>query len=451
MNFSNTYNIFKFSRTKAIIIASLVIVAFTFLFSIYAPEVLAQQSTTNTQNGDAGGFVPCGNTADNPCQIGHLFSAFVVIVNYMIAMAGFVAVVFIVIAGLMMIYSQGQEKMKEAKGRLSGAVIGLVLVAAAFILINAIFTGSLSLGIKQGGDVLTNPLDYIQSSPSKSSNSNGDNIAPVDDSLVATDDFAPIISTRPGTGEKSNLETTASLLEAPNAEFCPIRAEGIKDKIWNLILPKVVQAERIACKEVKLGSAGGSAFPYLLRQQEYPGNYPGCPKAGDVPSGGCGPTSLGMVLWAFSRQVRPPTVAPSWQTWLNQHGKSPYNPWAIAQLVAHTGGRGCETDGEPNGSTNDFAVKVMPYYGGSAYVTTSESAIDGALEDSNYVIARMKKNTRFTSGGHFVVIWGVEKNYMGSGQKWYKFADPNSRVDVRLARSTIFYEDLNDAQVIELK
>lgn len=148
-----------------IIIGAIVLVATVLIFT-QAPEVFAQQSTTNTQNGDAGGFVPCGNTADNPCQIGHLFSAFVVIVNYMIAMAGFVAVVFIVIAGLLMIYSQGQEQMKAAKGRLSGAVIGLVLVAAAFILINAIFAGSLSLGVKQGGDVLTSPLDYIQSSPS---------------------------------------------------------------------------------------------------------------------------------------------------------------------------------------------------------------------------------------------------------------------------------------------
>ncbi len=119
-------------------------------------------NTTTTQNGDAGGFVPCGNEATNPCQIGHLFSAFVVIINYLIAMAGFIAVIAIVYAGLMMVYSQGQEQLKEAKGRISGAVIGLVLVAAAFIIINAIFAGSLSIGVKSGGSILSSPLDYIQ-------------------------------------------------------------------------------------------------------------------------------------------------------------------------------------------------------------------------------------------------------------------------------------------------
>ncbi|HEX3096029.1 MAG TPA: pilin [Patescibacteria group bacterium] len=119
------------------------------------------QPTDKPTNGDKGGFVPCGNTAGNPCQIGHLFSAFVVIVNYLIAMAGFVAVLAIVYAGFMMIYSQGQEQLKTAKGRFSGAVIGLVLVALAFVLVNALFTGSLSIGVKDGASILASPLDYI--------------------------------------------------------------------------------------------------------------------------------------------------------------------------------------------------------------------------------------------------------------------------------------------------
>lgn len=132
------------------------------------------QPTDKPTNGDKGGFVPCGNTADNPCQIGHLFSAFIVIINYLIVMAGFVAVLAIVFAGFMMIYSQGQEKLKEAKGRLSGAIIGLVLVAAAFILINALFAGSLSIGVKDGSKILSDPLEYInmRSNNTNTSNSN---------------------------------------------------------------------------------------------------------------------------------------------------------------------------------------------------------------------------------------------------------------------------------------
>ena len=76
-------------------------------------------------------------------------------------MAGFVAVLFIVIAGVQMTMSQGQELHKQAIQRLSGAIIGLVLVAVAFVLVNSLLEGSLNLGIKQGGLILSNPRDYI--------------------------------------------------------------------------------------------------------------------------------------------------------------------------------------------------------------------------------------------------------------------------------------------------
>lgn len=114
-------------------------------------------------NGNAGGFVPCGNSVSDPCTIGDLFRGFIVIVNYLIVMAGFVAVLAIVYAGFLMVWSRGDDGggLKEAKGRMSGAVIGLVLVAAAFILINALFAGSFSIGVCNGELILTDPEAYI--------------------------------------------------------------------------------------------------------------------------------------------------------------------------------------------------------------------------------------------------------------------------------------------------
>lgn len=76
-------------------------------------------------------------------------------------MVGFVAVLFIVIAGVQMVISQGQEQLKAAKQRLSGAIIGMVLVALSFVLINSLLAGSLNIGIRQGGLILTNPKEYI--------------------------------------------------------------------------------------------------------------------------------------------------------------------------------------------------------------------------------------------------------------------------------------------------
>ncbi len=126
---------------------------------VQVTPALAQSGPTAGQDG---GFVICGNKADDPCQIGDLFAVFVIIINYLITMAGFVAVLAIVYAGFMMVYSQGQEQLKAAKGRLTGAIIGLVLVAAAFILINSIFSGTFSVGVCNGNSILTSPLEYIQ-------------------------------------------------------------------------------------------------------------------------------------------------------------------------------------------------------------------------------------------------------------------------------------------------
>jgi hypothetical protein len=136
-----------------------------FAFSLGLPMAAGLPATAHAQTaGQSGGFVPCGNKVGEPCTVGHLFKGFVVIVNYLIVMAGFVAVLAIVYAGFMMVYSQGDDGggLKEAKGRLSGAVIGLIIVAAAYILINALFAGSFSIGVCDGGTILTDPKAYIQ-------------------------------------------------------------------------------------------------------------------------------------------------------------------------------------------------------------------------------------------------------------------------------------------------
>ena len=132
-----------------------------------AAPAASAASDTEPDNGDAGGFVKCGNTAGNPCKISDLFRVFIIIINYLIGMAGFVAVIAIVYAGFMMVYSQGQEQLKVAKGRLSSAIIGLVLVAGAFVLINSLFDGKLSIGVKNGCSVLADPVNYINDVPCK--------------------------------------------------------------------------------------------------------------------------------------------------------------------------------------------------------------------------------------------------------------------------------------------
>lgn len=133
------------------------------------PSNLGKSTAENVDESGKSGFVICGNTVDTPCNVTHLFRIFIIIINYLISMAGLVAILFIVIGGIQMIASQGlipgaeanQTQLTAAKKRLTGAVTGLVLVAIAFVLVNSLLAGSLNIGIKNGATILTNPRAYI--------------------------------------------------------------------------------------------------------------------------------------------------------------------------------------------------------------------------------------------------------------------------------------------------
>jgi hypothetical protein len=119
----------------------------------------------------AAGLVDCGNaelkegetTLSDACTVGDLFKTVVVITNFLIAFAGLVATLMIVKGGLSMVVSAGNPTgYGSAKKTLTGAIFGLVLVFVAFVLVNTLLAGSLSLGIKNGTSIFTSPSGYIQ-------------------------------------------------------------------------------------------------------------------------------------------------------------------------------------------------------------------------------------------------------------------------------------------------
>jgi hypothetical protein len=138
------------------VFAVLILVGAFALSLTYSSEVLAQTDTSGRS-----GFVICGNQVDQPCRIDHLFLSMMIIINYLINTVGLVAILFIIIAGLQMTVSRGQDMLTSAKKRLSYSIYGLVLVILAWVIVNSFFAGSLSVGIRDGGLILTNPREYI--------------------------------------------------------------------------------------------------------------------------------------------------------------------------------------------------------------------------------------------------------------------------------------------------
>ncbi len=159
---------------------------FTFIFglvvavSILPQLVYAVDANSNTPvnaNVDSGsksvladGIVNCGNkgTVEDPnvsdaCTVEDIFKFMGRLAGMLIALAGIVAVFFIVKSGLQMVLAAGDMgAITKAKKGLTNAVIGFVLVMIAFLTVNTILQGSLQLGLRSGGDILTNPLQYIK-------------------------------------------------------------------------------------------------------------------------------------------------------------------------------------------------------------------------------------------------------------------------------------------------
>ncbi len=131
-------------------------------------QATSGQPSSTVDNSGKSGLVPCGNTVDKPCTVEDIFNVFVIITNYLIGIAGLIAIISIVYAGFSMVMAAGRtEAIASGKKRLTNSVIGLILIMLAFVIINAILYGTLGLGVFGGQSILSNPADYINGTTSQ--------------------------------------------------------------------------------------------------------------------------------------------------------------------------------------------------------------------------------------------------------------------------------------------
>jgi hypothetical protein len=104
-------------------------------------------------------FVTCGGhnadgTIQKECELSDLILTVIHIINYLFALASFVAMVFIVWGAYGMITAGGdEEKISGSKTVFSQAVIGFFLVLVSFLLIDAIVSLLGGYSLKQLFDI----------------------------------------------------------------------------------------------------------------------------------------------------------------------------------------------------------------------------------------------------------------------------------------------------------
>jgi hypothetical protein len=104
------------------------------LISIFLPFV--------AQAGCEGPLVPCGTSTTPPCTLCHLFELLNNILDFLLTcLAPIVAVLMFTIGGLLFILSQfdivSANIFSQAKGIVTAVVVGLVIIFASYIFLNA--------------------------------------------------------------------------------------------------------------------------------------------------------------------------------------------------------------------------------------------------------------------------------------------------------------------------
>ena len=118
-------------------------VTFLFLFAFSLAPLQTQ----------AAGLVPCGITADDPCE----FCDFFVLINniikfVMVRIVPVVAVLMLVVGGMMFFFAGAKPDMlTRAKGVITSVVIGLVIIFCAWVIVNTVIT---KIGIVKSPSIL---------------------------------------------------------------------------------------------------------------------------------------------------------------------------------------------------------------------------------------------------------------------------------------------------------
>jgi len=84
------------------------------------------------------GLIPCGY-GDNPCDTGDVANFVNGLIDFLIRMLGVIAVIVLVVTGIQLVTSGGDEsKWTAAKERFTNVVIGIVIILAAWLVVDTI-------------------------------------------------------------------------------------------------------------------------------------------------------------------------------------------------------------------------------------------------------------------------------------------------------------------------
>jgi hypothetical protein len=102
----------------------------------------------------AAGLVPCGGTGEPTCNTCHVVALADNVIGFLVQMLSVLAVIVMVYAGFKMVTSGGDEgAWSEGKKAFTNVVIGIIIVLAAWLIVDTLLKGLTGTGLEFWGSL----------------------------------------------------------------------------------------------------------------------------------------------------------------------------------------------------------------------------------------------------------------------------------------------------------
>lgn len=418
------------------------------------------------------GLVPCGSYANDPCEVSDLFDLVIIVTNFMIGMAGIIAVFVIMFAGYSLVVAAGNiEAVTASKKLLVNGVIGFFFIMAAFVITNFLIFGgreivpgeSLVNGapIKDGkpAGLFICPVDYILGNKVCGQQTSGGGGAGNTPGNAPGNNPQMPFQIPPGSAVGAT-EVSLDVNPPPGRESCTIKQTAWLDSIF-LIKRAFAQRSGLDCGSVADGFLAGprhNTYPSgLILQQDLSqtvGN-PQSPNCSTMSNSGCGVVSLVHAIKMM--QNKGYSYAGSWtQAWINSRALNPPSniatvDWWIGIMQANNGYWYCGSNGAAYHSMSSDVMKngqilrnVTAFKASSTNQVTLLNDIKRTLDGNGVAIALVKGPPFNTGnrGNHYILVYGQYYAETDGGKLWFKIADSNKNAQIGQVRFDVLQRNL---------
>ena len=123
---------------------------------VFLPSLATAQGDVSIYNPDPEyGLVPCGSSGQEPCTTNHVVAFANNLITWLISILGIIAVIALIITGFKLVVSAGNPSAwAEAKSMFTNIVIGIVIILAAWLVVDTILKGLTDEGLNERSDDL---------------------------------------------------------------------------------------------------------------------------------------------------------------------------------------------------------------------------------------------------------------------------------------------------------